>query len=89
MSEMDDGVKILRNPPIPEESEFNCLHCRYWTDDTGLYDEEDENHGIYGLCRRYAPRAKSIVGDGSDSEYTPRAVWPFTRYSECCGEWKQ
>lgn len=88
MSEMDD-IEIQRDPPIPEEPEFSCASCRYWTDETGLYDEDDENNGLYGLCRRYAPRAKSIVTDGSIVKHTPRAVWPLTHYDECCGEWKE
>jgi len=53
-------------------------------DDMNLAPESREQHGMVGVCRRYAPRARVTTEAVTGSADT---YFPWMEERDWCGEW--
>jgi hypothetical protein len=56
---------------------IECRDCRYW--------ESNDEEGILGICRRFAPRP-TLLEYGADIAEDLLPKWPVTQKAEWCGE---
>jgi hypothetical protein len=60
---------------------MKCQECLYW-------QQQCEHPRDEGACRRHAPTPIHIDGGGSEGVLI-RFVWPRTKDSDWCGEFKK